>query len=395
MSEVINKLLCDRQQSFTTAEQKIGRDNIGAMAASASASFQPVFGMSAYVPFSAISADANSAITSINGSSVGGGITSVSAENGLTGDGSTGTPLGLDSAFQLRCGTGTAYFSPDGVSVSGAGSRVYVYQNASSYCDLHRSGLYVMHTASGVGGSSTYTYYGETPSIHYNAGDYYLHHINAGSSGWQITYNGQPGWSATYGHRNATFTDNSGTTTEYVDASSIQRWNSYSSLANPSSFLYTGSYQSASGQATGFNFWDNASGSSFIKSTSISIERPNISATSQLLANGLQLREDGQTTEMVDRSSVYSWNHPQFFVKVYDTDLTADDNDHVNDWYPTGLTSDACFVHVNNSTQYKVWLELDNSQGYTANLEPGDIFKCYYCAATNHWIFGETGKVQN
>ena len=68
--------------------------------------------MSAYLPFSAISADENSAITSINGSSVGGGggIESISADSNFTGNGSTGSPLGLSS----QIATGTWYAGDNG-----------------------------------------------------------------------------------------------------------------------------------------------------------------------------------------------------------------------------------------------------------------------------------------
>ena len=68
--------------------------------------------MTAYVPFSAISADENSAITSINGSSIaaGGGIESISADSNFTGDGSTGSPLGLSS----QIATGSWYAGKSG-----------------------------------------------------------------------------------------------------------------------------------------------------------------------------------------------------------------------------------------------------------------------------------------
>ena len=105
MSEQINKLLCTIPQSFTTAEQKIGRENINAapagdyaynsslsskMDASASSQFYPATNpsgfvgssavsskqdasaMSSYVAYSAISSDASGNITAIAGSSIGG-----------------------------------------------------------------------------------------------------------------------------------------------------------------------------------------------------------------------------------------------------------------------------------------------------------------------------------
>ena len=52
MSEQINKVLADRPQSFNSAEQQQARDNIGAMAASASSEFAP-----ASAGFSGVSAN--------------------------------------------------------------------------------------------------------------------------------------------------------------------------------------------------------------------------------------------------------------------------------------------------------------------------------------------------
>ena len=64
MSEQINKVLADRPQNFSTSEQAQARANIGAVWTG---------DMSGYVSYSAIAGDtANSAITSINGSSIGG-----------------------------------------------------------------------------------------------------------------------------------------------------------------------------------------------------------------------------------------------------------------------------------------------------------------------------------
>lgn len=68
MSEQINKVLASTAQSFTTGEQKQARDNIGAQV---SGNYAYDSALSSYVPYSAVSANADSAITSINGSSVG------------------------------------------------------------------------------------------------------------------------------------------------------------------------------------------------------------------------------------------------------------------------------------------------------------------------------------
>lgn len=101
MSEQINKVLADRAQSFSSAEQAQARANIGAMGA---------VDMSAYVPFSAVSADANSAITSINGSSVGAGFSGLSADSNFTGNGTTASALGLNTSINIAKGVYSAHW---------------------------------------------------------------------------------------------------------------------------------------------------------------------------------------------------------------------------------------------------------------------------------------------
>lgn len=99
MSEQINKVLADRPQNFSTSEQAQARANIGAMGS---------VDMSAYVPYSVISADAESAITSINGSSVG-KFTGVSADSNMSGNGTSASPLGLNHTVTLTRPTSTLY----------------------------------------------------------------------------------------------------------------------------------------------------------------------------------------------------------------------------------------------------------------------------------------------
>lgn len=99
MSEQINKVLADRPQNFSSAEQAQARANIGAMGS---------VDMSAYVPYNVISADADSAITSINGSSVG-KFTGVSADSNMSGNGTSASPLGLNHTVTLTRPTSTLY----------------------------------------------------------------------------------------------------------------------------------------------------------------------------------------------------------------------------------------------------------------------------------------------
>lgn len=132
MSEQINKLLCTIPQSFTTAEQKIGRDNIDAQK-TISYSYS------------------GSTITAIDGSAVGqvGALTAVYHDSNLSGSGTSGSPLGLSSTINLTnslpysAAYGTysvEYTDPSSRSVYGLGnmsisasSNVYLSANESGF----------------------------------------------------------------------------------------------------------------------------------------------------------------------------------------------------------------------------------------------------------------------
>lgn len=84
MNDKINRVLADRPQAFTTAEQKQARDNIGAQK-SLSYSYS------------------GSTITAIDESAVGspGALTGIAHDSNLSGSGTSGSPLGLASSFVL------------------------------------------------------------------------------------------------------------------------------------------------------------------------------------------------------------------------------------------------------------------------------------------------------
>lgn len=200
---VIPSVLADRQQNFDTAQKAQARDNIGAMAASASGDYYPyignpsgflvpssitgkqdITGMSAYVPFTAISSDTASAITSINGSSVGGAFTGISADSNFTGNGTQTSALGLNTAVDItkgvysahiqysnlqfgddsghsstlsrvgltvrEDGSNSCYIKPHGFSANGAVD--VALTNTSN--GLHPSGLYIRE-ANGSAGTAT------------------------------------------------------------------------------------------------------------------------------------------------------------------------------------------------------------------------------------------------
>ena len=110
MSEIINRVLVDRVQSFTTAQQKTGRENIGAVGTG---------DLTAYVNYSALSKDADSSITAINGSAV--GMTGVSTKSNLSGIGTTGQPLDLNTSVILVSGTSSINIDPSKVQLTSQG----------------------------------------------------------------------------------------------------------------------------------------------------------------------------------------------------------------------------------------------------------------------------------
>lgn len=206
MSEQINKVLASTAQAFTTAEQKQARDNIGAMGAG---------DMTAYLQFSAISADANSAITSINGSSVG-SFSGVSSNNNVTGDGTSGSPVGLSSQISLVSSSATSYFN--GFGMEGT-------------ADPYTSCRYY------IGGWNFYT----------NGDATHHHEVGANASGINLTWNTNFYWSN-------------------IHASGINQKDAWSPSMHSAEWAYTGATLkdwtgvSAVFQPSGITLYNSASG---------------------------------------------------------------------------------------------------------------------------------------
>lgn len=133
MSNLVNRVLTDRAQSFTTAEQAQGRANIDAQKSL-------TFGTAS-----------DSSITSIDGSAV--GMTSVSANNNLTGNGTTASPVGLSSSLNLSVASlGTANLYYGGLYLTG---------NSNRQVEVRGNGISLSHPSSTASGqSSTWIYPG-------------------------------------------------------------------------------------------------------------------------------------------------------------------------------------------------------------------------------------------
>jgi hypothetical protein len=110
MSEQVNRVLADRPQAFTTAQQAQARANIGAAYTG---------DLTAYVNYSALSKGADSSITAIGGSAV--GMTGVNTKSNLSGIGTTGQPLDLSTSVNLQSGSRSISIDPSHVQLTSQG----------------------------------------------------------------------------------------------------------------------------------------------------------------------------------------------------------------------------------------------------------------------------------
>ena len=200
----MNKVLynIDQRSAVTTADQKVARDNIGAMAASASADFLAASASSDFAPASAI-------------------FTGVSANRCITGNGLSGTPVGLSArisaASSLSTASSTAYFN--GFGLDGT-------------ADPYTSCRYR------VGGWSILT----------NGSATHNHHVDGNASGLTLSWNTNYYWSN-------------------IHASGINQKDAWSPSRYSAEWAYTGAtlkdYTGLSAvlQPSGLTLWNSASGS--------------------------------------------------------------------------------------------------------------------------------------
>lgn len=397
MSEKIPSVLATLPQSFTTAEQKIGRDNIGAQAAgnyvSAStfnnfsshvaSAKQDASAMSAYVPYSAISADAGSAITSINGSSVG-KFTGVSAGNCISGDGTTSSPLGLSATAQWTAGgnwypmteISAGYLKISAQAFAGA----QVYQNESSLSNWSPTGITVRHTAQSIGGGYTNNIYGEIISLTYNAGEYWLRQISSDASGLRTQYNGTPNKLAIYGFGSAAFSDDQGSTWEFVDPASIRRWNSSDQA---------GWHESANSLSTGFGGNQATAASQFnVDAGNWACRTVKMSGLPDQNLYGFQSKPNGTgTAYMVNPAGAFIQYQSNYFCYLYHkTGSVYEVLDTAI--YPTGLTANARLDFVNLCSAASANIMTDTFHGTTADIDPGMSATMWYIASADIWTDG-------
>lgn len=147
MTEPINKILATTSQAFTTAQQLQARTNIDAQKSIAySYSGQAITGIdgSAVGKISTYGYSGNT-ITSIDGSAV--GLNSVSANNGITGNGSSSQPLGVSSSLTFSDSLSKASISPNALRMSGNASTASLNAGTFGMLNSSQESVYIYPTA--------------------------------------------------------------------------------------------------------------------------------------------------------------------------------------------------------------------------------------------------------
>ena len=248
MSEKLNKVIANLPQAFTTAEQKQARDNIGAQKAIS-------YGYSA------------SSITSIDGSAVGNpaSITGVDHDYNLSGSGTSALPLGLNDPIKFS-GQGTAESSK--VSGASAGFRGFRLEVPSAWtANMGNTGFksnYEFPSAEDTAGLGDFRHGELGPgfmSLSSHDSQYIEHNVITASvygrpwaglfAGYQSGSN-QTSIVACVGDANRVdpyllfgFSGSS----EYVDQSSIRRWNGVTAKQDASAMTSYVPFSSISGSA--------------------------------------------------------------------------------------------------------------------------------------------------
>lgn len=362
MSEQINKVLVDRAQSFSTAEQKQARDNIGALAASAS------------------------------------GIQSITHDTNLTGSGTSSSPLGINIPITFTGGNGTGShiegkYYPTTWMMSGSSTGDSVFGTASKYT--------ASATASMFGWNAHLV---DSSNIHKRQ--------TLDENGLQIANgNSDPNYTGIYMINTGAhpyFRITEGTASSYIYRSSIDLWNSYSS--NTGSFTgasannyITGNGTSGSplGLSSTVEFINGASScrvddvgvtvfntsqgyTSWFYAPFVTLE--SNTATADLYANKLRMKNTSYTAyEFVDPSSIYRWNHPTYYC-IVKTPAASTTNVVTTASYPTGLTADARLdiVHLGDTSYSYVVYDMDSS-GNTRSLTAGQTGTVWWVATASAW----------
>ena len=377
MSEQINKVLASTAQAFTTAEQLQARTNIGAMGAG---------DMTAYLPFSAISADANSAITSINGSSVG-SFSGVSSNNNVTGDGTSGSPVGLSAQISLVTSSATSYFN--GFGMEGTSDPYTSCRYRIGGWSIYTNGDATHHHEIGANASginltwNTNYYWSNIHASGINQKDAWAPSRN--SAEWAYTgatLKEYTGASAIFQASGLTLFNSASGTARKVDIDSIDRWNSYS--ANQAGWNESGNPLS-----TGFGGNPATAASQYnVGAGNWAARTVKMSGLPDQTMYGFQSRPNGTATYGVNQAGAFvAIPQSNYFTYLFHETGAAV---HTFDLeiYPTGLTANARLDFVNLCSAASANVKTDSFHGNTASINPGESATMWYIATAGIWTDG-------
>lgn len=331
--------------------------------------------------------DASSVVRWNNYSSLS-SFTGCSANNCISGDGTSGSPLGLSSVIQMEWDNGGGMYRDTLMSAglirvtSNAYPEIQVYKNDSASSVMDELGFRLVHSAKGIGGGTIINTYGELLDLHYNDGDDYLKQVTTNKSGIFCKDNGRPDIRSYYGFGRSLYSDDSGSTWESCDASSIRRWNSGVSAAwnESANSLSTGF---GGNQATAASQYNAGAGNWACRTVKMSgLPDQNL--------YGFQSKPQGTgTAYMVNPAGAFIQYQPTYFTKLYHR-TGAVYEDLGTSFYPTGLTADARLDFVNLCSAASANIMTDTFHGNTAVMRPGDSATMWYIASADIWTDGAT-----
>ena len=365
-----NKVAANLSQDYDTAEQKRARDNIGAMAASASSTFQSAGNYQTAGDYATrselsnfVSVDQWSLKLDATASSL--LLTDVNHDSNLTGSGTSASPLGLSNNVQISSGSddNTATFAYTGVGIQdSAGQRtrltpggVSVWTNGSQNASWNNEGIHSQNTSNG--GTWINLQHGTgLEQGAYNGNDT----SNLSRSELQINKK-IPGTTAysNLNYNKLNFYD--GASSQYVDSGKIVKWDNYSSSkmdASASSLYYSTS--NPSGFITGY---DTSNCLSAVDHDS-NLTGDGTSGNKLGLNSSIQFTSaNRQNTIYADKMELTGKANPQFFSGTYRPwgwELTGSASSTDGTTNPqTSIIQNTSYFSMYNTSDYG-----DKAQGY-------------------------------
>lgn len=315
------------------------------------------------------------------------GFTGCSANNNISGDGTSGSPLGLSSRIFFSDSTASSDYGPEGASMSATpytstyykvgGWNIYSTGNAthSRAVAANCSGImldwdtefYRMY----ISASGIETYDGWVPSRHHASYTY------TGSQ--QSAFDGKTSY---WTEKELCFKDSASGDWRTVDISSIDRWNSYSANQD-------GWHESANSLSTGFGGSQATAASQFNDGAgNWACRRVKCEGIPDQDLYGFQSKPNGTgTAYMFNPAGAFVQYQPNYFCYIYHKTGAAVD-DLGSSFYPTGLTTNARLDFVNLCSSRSANIKTDTFHGNTANIDPGESATMWYIATADIWTDG-------